>query len=224
MAYDTTKDPRIIAAHLAGVLLKKFIKQKSSVQLKGTRERVGDLVATCESTVMMLMYMYQEPEVLAASEPMKNLAEAVKLLTGAYEKLISGKEDPLLRANICWCLRTLGGLRDRFGNPGTTMASGVDLLVVQVKNVAKTGAFWKTRVTDGTAEYTVITNLPGVESGSRLAAAFLPPREVGGTVSEAMFLGSGKRTEPPGTVLSEKQVDAREAASILYEMVSRPLK
>jgi len=49
------------------------------------------------------------------------------------------------------------------------------------------------------------------------AVAFLPPREVGGAVSEAMFLGADERKEAPGTLLSEDQVDAKEAAEILYE-------
>jgi hypothetical protein len=36
-----------------------------------------------------------------------------------------------------------------------------------------------------------------------------------------MFLGSGKRTEAPGTILSEEQVEAKEAAGILFEEVTR---
>jgi predicted RNA-binding protein with EMAP domain len=51
--------------------------------------------------------------------------------------------------------------------------------------------------------------------------AFLPPREVGGTASEAMFLGEERRTEPPGTVLEESAVDVKEALSILHDEVAR---
>ena len=222
MAHDTTKDPRIIVAHLACALLKKSVKLKPVVQLKISRDRLTGPAAACESAVMTLMYIYQEPEALASSEQLTNLAEAAKTIAEAYEKLISSKDDhSLLRANIRWCLRTLNGLGDRFGNSGATLAAGVDLVVVQVKNVAKQGNFLKTTVTDGVDNYTVVTNLTGVEADSRLAAAFLPPREIGGTVSEAMFLGSGKRTEAPGTVLSEEQVDAKEAAGILFEEVAR---
>ena len=35
----------------------------------------------------------------------------------------------------------------------------------------------------------------GVQTGDVMAVAFLPPVEVGGEVSEAMFLGEEKRTE-----------------------------
>jgi len=72
-------------------------------------------------------------------------------------------------------------------------------------------------VTDGTTNYTVVTNIPGIHPGDVLAVAFLPPREVGGAVSEAMFLGPGHRSEPPGTSIGESGVDAREAAGILHE-------
>ena len=225
MTHDTSKDPRIITAHLACVILKKSVKQKPEVPLRVTRDRLFELASACESAVMTLMYMYQDPEALAASLPLLNLSEAAKALAEAYEKVLANKDDhSLLRANIRWCLRTLKGLKDRFGNSGTTIASGIDLMAVQVRNLTKTGNFLKTRVTDGISDYTVVTNLKDVTSNSVLAAAFLPPREIGGTVSEAMFLGSGKRTEVPGTLLNEEQVDAKEAGAILFDAVTKHSK
>jgi len=87
--------------------------------------------------------------------------------------------------------------------------------------VTKTGSLWLTRVSDGNIEYPVVTNIPGVRTGDVLAVAFLPPREVGGTVSEAMYLGDDRRTEPPGSALNEDQVDAREATSILHDELAK---
>jgi predicted RNA-binding protein with EMAP domain len=221
MTHDTTKDPRITAAQLACTVLKKCVKQKPPVPLTISRDRLSELASTCESAVMTLMYMYQEPAALASSEPLHNLAEAAKTLNEAYGKLISRTDDPsMLRANIRWCLRTLKGLQDRFNNSGATLAAGIDLAVVQVRHAAKHGNFLKTRVTDGTSDYTVVTNLTDVETHSKLAAAFLPPREIAGTVSEAMFLGSGKQTGNPGTILGEEQVDAKEAAAVLYNEIT----
>lgn len=222
MTHDTTKDPRILAAQLACALLKKSVKQKTAVQLKVSRDRLSEPAAACESAVMTMMYMYQEPEALAASDPIKNMSGPLKFLAGAYENVLAAKDDhTLLRANIRWCLRMLDGLKDRFGNSGKTLASGVDLVVVQVRNVVKSGNFWKTRVTDGSGEYTVMTNMKDVAANTRLAAAFLPPRDIGGIVSEAMFLGSGKRTEPVGTLLGEDQADAKDAAGILYDELAK---
>lgn len=223
MTNDTTKDPRIIVAHLAAALLKKSVKQKpEGLPLRVSRDRLNELASTCESAVMTLMYSYQEPQALASSDSITHLHDAAKALTEAYEKVIANKDDrSILKANIRWCLRTFNGLKDRFANPGKTIASGIDLVAVHVRNVAKSGNFLMTRVTDGTGDYAVMTNLADVATGSLLAAAFLPPREIGGIVSEAMFLGSEKRTEAAGTVFNEEQVDAKEAASILFEAVTR---
>jgi predicted RNA-binding protein with EMAP domain len=224
MTHDTTKDPRIIVAHLASTLLKKYVKHKpEGLPLRVSRDKLTELAAACDSAVMSLMYSYLEPQALAASEPLTNLNDTAKALAEAYEKVIANKDDrSILRANIRWCLRTFNGLKDRFGNPGATIASGIDLLAVHVRNVAKSGNFLKTRVTDGNADYAVVTNLTDVKTDSVLAASFLPPREIGGIISEAMFLGSDKRAEAAGTFLSEKEVDAKEAASILFESISHP--
>lgn len=223
MTNDTTKDPRIMVAHLAAALLKKSVKLKpEGLPLRVPRDRLTELASTCESAVMAIMYSYQEPQALTTSESLTQLNDAANALTEAYEKVIANKDDrSLLKANIRWCMRTFTGLKDRFANPGKTIASGVDLMAVHVRNVAKSGNFSTTRVTDGNADYAVMTNLTDVATNSVLAAAFLPPREIGGIVSEAMFLGSGKRTEAAGTVFNEDQVDAKEAASILFEAVNR---
>ncbi len=225
MTHDTTKDPRIIVAHLACDLLKKCVKQKPGGLVKLARDKLVEHAAACESAVMMLLYMYREPDALAISEPVKNMSEAAQALAGGYEMMISSKDDhSLLRANIRWCLRILSGLRERFGSPGAALTCGIDLCVVQVRSVVKEGAFRKTRVTDGAADYEVVTNLAGVKTNTRLAVAFLPPREIGGTVSEAMFLGSDERRETTGTILDEDRVDAKEAAGILYEETGRHRK
>ncbi len=220
MTYDTTKDPRIIVALSACSLLKKCIKQKLDMRYRNTkiiREKLPELVSTCESAVMSLMYMYQEPSQLATAQPLDNLEKAVQNLIHSYEKMIANKDDvSMLRAQVRWCLRILAGLRARFANPGKTLASGVDLVSVQVRNAAKDGPFIKTRVTDGSNDYAVMTNLTNVKTNFKLAAAFLPPRVIGGTVSEAMFLGGEQIKEEAGTMFNEEQVDASDAASILY--------
>jgi predicted RNA-binding protein with EMAP domain len=225
MTHDTTKDPRLIVANMACAMLKKNVKQKTAVQVKISRDRLVELASTCESAIMTLMYMYQDPQTLIASEPVTTLSQAAQTFSEAYEKLLTGKDDQsMLRANIRWCIRTLSGLPQRLENSAASLAAGVDLVVLQIRNIAREGNLFKTRVTDGSANYSVVTNLKDVQTNTGLAAAFLPPREVGGVISEAMFLGSGKRGEPAGAVLAEEQVDAGEAASILYDTIKKYLK
>jgi predicted RNA-binding protein with EMAP domain len=225
MMHDTTKDCRILTAQLACALLKKNSKQKPGVALKMSRDKLAELASASESAVMTLLYMYQEPAILTSSEPVMSLLDSARKLSDAYKPLIDATNDgSLLRAQTRWCIRTLAGLQKRFSNSGQTMASGIDIVVVHVRTVTKEGDFFKTRVTDGTSDYTVMTNLSTVGSDSQLAAAFLPPREIGGTVSETMYLGDRLRDEPVGTLLSEEQVDAKDAAGILYDEVSKQVR
>ena len=222
MSYDTSADPRILVAQRACAVLKSAVKQKSGAAVKISRDRVAGLVSECDSSVMTLMYMYQEPEILAVSQPVSQLTDAAAALAAAYGDVIASQKDrSLLRANIRWCVRILGGLAARFGHSARSLAAGIDLQAVQVQNVFPQGNFLLTRVSDGLESYSVVTNLKGVSSNTRLAAAFLPPREIGGEVSEAMFLGGGERNESPGTRLGEDAVDAKEVVAVLYEEVGR---
>ena len=218
MSYDTSKDPRVLVAHQACERLQRAAQQKSGVKLSVSKEKLVKLASSADSAVMTLMYMYQEPRDLAGSDPMNDLVETARSLSDAFEPLLASEAAPaLLRANVAWCLRTLSGLPVRLDGSAESMAAGVDLVVVQVRNVTKIGSLWRTRVTDGETEYTVVTNIPGVSVGDVLAAAFLPPREVGGEISEAMFLGDEKRSEAPGSHLTAERIDAREAAAIMHE-------
>jgi predicted RNA-binding protein with EMAP domain len=222
VAHDTTQDPRILVAHLACSVLKKCVKQKPKVSLPVGRGRLSELAAACDSAAMTLLYLYQDPPSLAEAEPTANLLAGASALAEAYAPLVANRDDAsLLRAEVRWCLRTLNGFARRLRNAGSTLASGVDLAAVQVRRVVRSGGFWETAVTDGREEYVVVTNIGGIGGGAVLAAAFLTPQEVGGTVSEAMFLGGEVRAEAPGTLLGEDAVDAREAAGVLYEALAR---
>ena len=222
MSHDTSRDPRLLVAKLACDELQRAMQQKTAARPALQKGRVAEITAAIESAVMTLTYMYQEPAALAASEPARELQSFAQELATAMTPVAAAKDTPpLLGARIRWCLRTLVGLGPRLGNSGVTLASGIDLLAVEVRNINKIGSLWLTRVSDSEAGYRVVTNMPGIRPGHVLAAAFLPPMEVGGEASEAMFLSDQIRPEAPGTVLPEEDLDAREATSILHEEISR---
>lgn len=222
MSHDSSKDPRILVAQRACTLLRQSLQQKTHVKLETAKEKLAAMASAAESAVMALRYSYQEPADLASSEGVEELAATARALGDALAPVFeSSAPAPLLQANLRWCLRVLTGLPARFANSGATLASGVDLVAVKVSNVTKAGKLWLTRVAEGAVEHPVVTNIPGVHAGQVRAVAFLPPREIGGAVSEAMYLGDDPRTEPPGAILDETQVDAREAASILHEELGK---
>jgi predicted RNA-binding protein with EMAP domain len=222
MTYDSPKDARLRVAQFACHLLKHITHRKIGVKLALSKEELVKQVASAESAVMTLLYLYVEPGELRASEAMAELNETTRSLSRVLEPALAGAHvTPMVRAQLAWCLRTLAGLGERLANPGTSLATGVDLVTVKVRNLTRNGKLWNTVVTDGAANYTVVTNLSGISPGDVLAVAFLPPREVGGITSEAMYLGGEKRPEPPGTILGEDRVDAREAAGVLHDEITR---
>jgi predicted RNA-binding protein with EMAP domain len=225
MPHDTTKDPRILVAQRCCKVLQWSLKQKSKSMITIAKDRLARLVPACDSAVMTLMYMYQEPDVLISSKPVEKLTATAATLREAYHHLIASRDDQsLLRANIRWCIRIFQGLPQRLANSGLSLAAGIDLVVVKVQSKIKQGNFYITRVSDGSDTYAVVTNLNGIRLNHKVAAAFLPPRDIGGTVSEAMFLGLAERSEVPGTLLEESQTNAAEAAAILFEEVKKSHK
>lgn len=222
MSYDTSRDPRLLVAQRACALLRRSLQVKTPARTAISKDRVGELLTRSESAVMSLLYLYQEPAALAVSPAMAELVSCADAIADAVAPVIDADTTPgLLAANLQWCLRTLRGVAERIVNGGTSLASGVDLTAVQVRNVTARGGLWLTRVNDGAADYTVVTNMAGVKAGDVLAVAFLPPREVGGAVSEAMFLGGERRGETAGDRLGEHTVDACEAIGLLHDEIGR---
>ena len=64
-----------------------------------------------------------------------------------------------------------------------------------------------------------MTNIPKLQLNQTIAAAFLPPREIDGQLSEAMYLGSNERSEAIGTYLTPNQVNLKEVNGILHQLV-----
>jgi predicted RNA-binding protein with EMAP domain len=222
VTHDTSKDPRLLVARRACALLHKTLQQKTGVPNPTPKEKLAELAGAAESAVMAMLYSYQDPAELARSEQVRELtASAVALAEGLQPVLGTDRAPHAVRAGFEWCLRTFSGLPERLGQTARSMAAGVDLVAVRVATVARMGSLWLTRVDDSRREYPVVTNLPGVKAGTTLAVAFLPPREVGGQVSEAMFLGDRPLDHAPGTRLDETEVDAREAASIVHEEIAK---
>jgi predicted RNA-binding protein with EMAP domain len=81
------------------------------------------------------------------------------------------------------------------------------------------------RCSDGSRVWHIITNIKGLKPGTKLACAVLPPAEMMGAVSEAMFLGEEALPEStklgPMLVLSSAALDQARAhvMNILKRMV-----
>jgi len=221
MTHDTSKDPRLLVVDLALKNFKRTMVLKLGIRPKLNKEETNKILKTSESTLMTCKYMYLEPVELADSEPIKEIVDSAKRLHDSLQEIFEKKDaNPNIKADLYWVFMVLEGLPERLKRGGESMASGVDLMAVKVRNVVKKDKLWVTRVDNDIRELTVVTNMPGIASGDVLAAAFLEPSIFAGTISEAMFLGKDKREEPVGTYLSEDKAHVKEASGIIHRQVN----
>ena len=215
MVHQTDKDPRITVAELALKKLKNNIFSKSKFKIPLSRNQTNELLSNIESQIMVLKFSYMELVDLAKSDITAGIIEAVKKLYLVYRERMEKDMSELARANLLWAFRIFSGLPRRFKIKGDEPTCGIDLVAVQVRNIAKTGKLYRTRCNAGPMDITIVTNIEGLKAGDTLAAAFLPPAVVGGVVSEAMFLGAERLDEEPGSFLDHGDVDTKEADGML---------
>lgn len=162
------------------------------------------------------------PTMLASSEEargLRGLAERLARLLLPREKMAAASLDRAGRmavARVRYGLRTLYGLPARLslGDENNPLYA-VDIECVEVLEASRipgTERLWVTRAR-GALGYTIVTNLPDVRRGEVRAAAVLPPAEIGGVVSEAMYCsgpleGCRPGARPPGSAVDRGAVEA----------------
>lgn len=222
MTHDTSKDPRLLMVGIALEKLKKVLVLKLGIRPKLSKEETKEHMKKMEGNLMTCKYMYIPPEELAEQETLLEIVRSANAILESLGEVLSKKDaNPSIKADLFWIFQTLIGLPKRLKRGGDSMASGVDLMVVKVRNVVKKDKLWMTRVDNGRRELTVVTNMPGIESGMVLAVAFLPPTQLADTFSEAMFLGKEQRKEGVGDYITDTGADVKEAAGILHREVSK---
>jgi predicted RNA-binding protein with EMAP domain len=102
----------------------------------------------------------------------------------------------------------------------------VDILAVEVSQVqtpAGSKNLSECRCTDGSRVWRIATNIDGVKTDSKLCCAVLPPVEIMGIVSEAMFLGpeSLPNETPLGLLGSPSETALGQARAQVLQIVKR---
>ena len=222
LTIQTDKLPQIIVAEYAIQRLKDQFKFKLGFRPARSKDELEEIFRKCEAALMTLKYsylffeeLYGHDEVITIQKMAQELREAINpaILTPSTHKLAY--------ALLNWGVQLLEGFQNRLQLYGSELGVGIDVKVVKIRNIQRIGEFVKTRVSDDQKEYTVMTNLTAIKPNLRLAVAFLPPTEVAGEISEAMFLGLKERIEPLGSVLNPKEIDLREINAILIKLIKK---
>ncbi|MHA2298017.1 MAG: hypothetical protein ACXAEU_23555 [Candidatus Hodarchaeales archaeon] len=223
MSYNTTLNPRILLAEIAVYKLNNAFKARLPIRYTLSKKEIADIIKNMNSAVQVLKYSYISDDKLAKHEKTLELSKDAEKL---YDCVIGGyrpkKElkTTIYEATIYWCCRLLKRLPIRLLEDlaGRKIEAGLDTRIVGIRNIGMVEGtnLFITRVYDGHNDFTIVTNITSLKAGMKVVASFLPPAEVGGIVSEAMFLG-GK--EYPSKEYGTQIVEASfsEVRSILKE-------
>ena len=115
--------------------------------------------------------------------------EHLKSETGKLNRPLDFRCGPKEEAMVRWCVNTIAGLSRRFRKgPGSSLLLGLDCALGTILTVQHLETNLNLcRVESSLGKFTIVTNME-VKQGGVLPLVVLPPQEVGGVMSEAMFV------------------------------------
>lgn len=204
---QTDRHPRIIVAEIAVKKIDHALRQKTGFRMSLNKQQQRELIQNLNSAIQQLKYSFLPEEELASSTPAQEIQTMGEKLYQSVKASYHGRSEAgktikptVHELTVVWGAKILRDLPRRLNEPfRPTIESGIDMQVVGLRNVSKDPMpgtnLYLTRVYNGEETFTVVTNIPHLKPGMRVGAAFLPPAEVGGEVSEAMFLGDHEYPE-----------------------------
>jgi predicted RNA-binding protein with EMAP domain len=217
---DVSQDARLLVAEHAIAIMGPAMDGKIGAQIHVGKDTVRAELHEINAIIQQLKFSFMDLDVLAASQEVKTIQQTAENMYKELEDVIKADGTPQLsKSRLLWGIRILGLLSRRFKRGPGGMEKGVDLVVAKVRNATQKGNLTLCKLEAGMV-YTSVTNIVGVSSGMTVGVAILPPAEVGGVISEAMFLGKEEVQGEPGQPIDDDAVDTKEVESILYQILN----
>ena len=210
---DTAKDARVLVLEDALKRLNNIVKQRK-LKLHISYNDLIKILDHVESIFYEVKYSYMEGESLADLESTGTIIKAGIKIREIYEQAMKSTgykpesvKEKLVHAELKYALSIIERFANRLRNIKDEPGHAVDILAVeitQINSISGSENLKECRCTDGSRIWTIVTNIKEINIGSKLSCAVLPPVEMMGVVSEAMFLGSEElpETTPLGIHLS----------------------
>jgi len=222
MSSATDKFPPYLIVELALKILRRTFLTKLGFRPSMSKIELDSTLKSIESSLMTLKYSYLALDDLISHEELKNICSTgTTLLESLKPAAESQSTNQLSLSLLKWGILIFVGLERRIKVANDQLGAGVDLKVLRVRSVQKQGSLLLTRAYDDKQAYTIMTNMLDLQSNRNLAAAFLPPLEIGGQLSDAMYLGNDEYEEEAGTYLNPAEVNLHEANAILHQLISK---
>ncbi|MFX1560428.1 MAG: hypothetical protein ACFFBL_07555 [Promethearchaeota archaeon] len=195
---DTAKDARLLILEDALRRLHEIVGNRK-LKLHVDYTKLGTILQQAGSLIYEVKYSYVPAPKVAELEATKKIVNAVADFRSILEEAIETSGYKPATANESQCLvdvfytfRIAESLTYKLQEFDDEPAHAVDILAVEVTQtqaVPDSKNLTECRCTDGSRIWKIVTNIQEVKTGSILACAVLPPVEMMGVVSEAMFLG-----------------------------------
>ncbi len=205
---DTAKDARVLVLEDAIRRLNEIVSNRK-LRLHIEYSKLGDALKKAGALLYEVKYAYTEARALSELEATKNLVAAIDSFEEFFRTAVDSQGyvptssgESVVAAEIDYALRIGRGFQHRLVEHSDDPAYAVDVLAVeitQISTVEGSNDLVRCRCTDGSRIWNVVTNLIGIQPGIILPIAALPPAEIMGAVSEAMFLSGDPL--PESTVL-----------------------
>ena len=222
MSSTTDKFPPFLIVELALKILRRTFLTKLGFRPSMSKIELDSTLKSIESSLMTLKYSYLPLDDLISHEELKNICSTGNTLLESLKPAAESQSTNQLSLSLLkWGILIFIGLERRIKVANDQLGAGVDLKVLRVRSVQKQGSLLLTRAYDDKQAYTIMTNMLDLQSNRNLAAAFLPPLEIGGQLSDAMYLGNDEYKEEAGTYLNPAEVNLREVNAILHQLISK---
>lgn len=222
MSVQTDENPVILVAEYAIKILRQIFKFKLGFRPTKSKTELESCFKKLEALLMTLKYSYLSLDELRSHPDIKVIQDLADEITEAIEPAKQTKSTNIMTlSTIEWAISILGGMATILPLSNNELGTGIEIRVVRVRNIHRKDKLVQTRAYDDKREYTIMTNLIDITPNINLAAAFLPPMEVGGHISEAMYLGLDERLEDAGNLINPSSVNLIEVNAILHQLINK---
>ena len=149
LSVQTDKNPVIIISELALKLLRQSFKYKLGFRPTISKPELDELFKKIEASIMTLKYSYMALNDLI-NHPEINTTESLteQIRIAIQPAITTPSTNKLVYSVINWCINIYMGIKRRLSQSNNELGSGVDLKVVRIRNIQKTGELLLTRAYD----------------------------------------------------------------------------
>jgi len=218
---DTAKDARLLVLEDALRRLNEMVGNRK-LKLHVDYSKLGTTLQQATGLIYEVKYSYVPASNVAELEATRKIVESIADFRKILEEAIktSGYKpatinEALSLADVFYAFRIVETITKKLQEYADEPGYAIDILAVEVsqtQTVPDSKNLTECRCTDGSRIWRILTNIQGVKVGTKLACAVLPPVEMMGRISEAMFLGGdalpvdttlGPLKSPPSSVLDQ---------------------